>query len=246
MKVLVIPDTHSEPGVSGERFDWIGNAILSERPDVVVHLGDHWDYRSIGKYDKGKLSGEGARYGEEREKGWEDFKRITDPVRRAKKRLPRLIFCEGNHEHRETKYAADTPELSDVLRGSTRLLVEDLGWEWHPFLRWVTVGGVNFSHYFVSGKMGNPCSSPAVALNRHGASLVYGHGHTRTIAYTNSTVAGERFALEAGVFCQHAMSYAGPQVHEIWWRGLHILHDVHDGSADVEPIEWKRVVSRWS
>ena len=40
---LVIPDTQAKVGAPTKHLEWIGRYILDRRPDVVVHLGDHWE-----------------------------------------------------------------------------------------------------------------------------------------------------------------------------------------------------------
>ena len=50
-KHLVIPDTQIKPGVPTNFLAWIGQYIVEKRPDVVVHLGDHWDMPSLSSYD---------------------------------------------------------------------------------------------------------------------------------------------------------------------------------------------------
>ena len=42
-RIVVIPDTQVRPGDPTDHFDWIGAAIKDYEPDIVVHLGDHWD-----------------------------------------------------------------------------------------------------------------------------------------------------------------------------------------------------------
>jgi hypothetical protein len=46
-RVAVIPDTQVRPGVQLDHLDWAAEALLYYRPDVVVHLGDHWDMGSL-------------------------------------------------------------------------------------------------------------------------------------------------------------------------------------------------------
>lgn len=61
---FVIPDTQVKKGVPIDHMAWIGAAIRDYKPDVVVHLGDHWDFPSLSRYDaKGSLASEGARRG---------------------------------------------------------------------------------------------------------------------------------------------------------------------------------------
>lgn len=248
-KLLTIPDPHSQPGVDGARFDWLGNAILAERPDVVVHLGDHWDFASLGGYDDGTLHGEGQRYAEELEKGWEDLKRITDPIRNAKKRLPQMVLLTGNHEARPDKYVTKNPKLEGTMGNRDWIkLAEDLGWTVLPFLEIVRFGGVAFSHYFTSGKMGRASSSPNVALNGKsgfGDACVYGHGHVLDAGFKH-TNDGTKTALEAGCYFEQHMGYASTQDQARWWRGLHLLHNVKGGCYDHEAIRMERVKERWA
>src|SRR6056297_2298896 len=59
---MVIPDTQVKPGDSTEHLGWAGKYAVATKPDVIVHIGDHWDMPSLSSYDKGKKSFEGRRY----------------------------------------------------------------------------------------------------------------------------------------------------------------------------------------
>ena len=59
---LVIGDAHAKPGVSNDRFEWLGKLVIRVRPDVVINMGDWADMASLCLYDKGKRSYEGRRY----------------------------------------------------------------------------------------------------------------------------------------------------------------------------------------
>ena len=59
MKKLIIPDTQVKPGVPTDHMEWIGKYILDQKPDCVIHLGDHYDMHSLSSYDQGKKAGEG-------------------------------------------------------------------------------------------------------------------------------------------------------------------------------------------
>ena len=59
---LVIPDTQVKPGVPTDNLRWFGLYAAEKMPDVIVHLGDHWDMPSLSSYDKGKRAMEGRRY----------------------------------------------------------------------------------------------------------------------------------------------------------------------------------------
>src|SRR6187431_2812527 len=59
---MVIPDVQSKPGVQNDHLTWIGAYAVEKKPDVIVCIGDFWDFPSLSSYDKGKLSFEGRRY----------------------------------------------------------------------------------------------------------------------------------------------------------------------------------------
>jgi len=42
MKHFIIPDTQVKPDVPINHLEAAGNYIIEKQPDVIVHLGDHW------------------------------------------------------------------------------------------------------------------------------------------------------------------------------------------------------------
>ena len=55
-KILVIADTQCKPQHNLDYMRAIGNYIAAKRPDVLVHIGDHYDFESLSSYDKGKAN----------------------------------------------------------------------------------------------------------------------------------------------------------------------------------------------
>ena len=106
-KILVIPDTQCKPNISIDYCNWIGEYIVEKEPDIVVHLGDHFDMPSLSVYDKGKLAAEGRRIKDDVDAGISGMEAILSPLlslqskqKRNKQKVysPRLVFCLGNHE----------------------------------------------------------------------------------------------------------------------------------------------------
>ena len=62
MRHLIIPDTQCKPNNSFDHLAWAGEYAVKIKPDVIVHLGDHWDMPSLSVYDIGKKSFEGRTY----------------------------------------------------------------------------------------------------------------------------------------------------------------------------------------
>ena len=62
MKHMVIPDTQVKPDSPTEHLRWAGQYAVEKKPDVIIHIGDHFDMPSLSTYDVGKKSFEGRRY----------------------------------------------------------------------------------------------------------------------------------------------------------------------------------------
>ena len=47
MKHMIIPDTQVKSGGKVDHLRWAGHYAADKKPDVIVHLGDHWDMPSL-------------------------------------------------------------------------------------------------------------------------------------------------------------------------------------------------------
>src|SRR5690606_37688479 len=112
---LVIPDPHAHPDIPNDRADWIGRLILDVRPDVVVNLGDMWDFPSLSSYERGRKSFWGRAYKKDLEAGLDFDARLWAPIREAKRRHPFKVFIEGNHENRLKRLLDVQPELDGTV-----------------------------------------------------------------------------------------------------------------------------------
>ena len=233
MKVLVIPDTQVRPGVQTDHLSWIGQYAADKRPDVIVHLGDHWDMPSLSVYDKrGGKAMEGRRYARDVEAGNDAWAELDGPmVGRGWK--PRKILLRGNHEQRIERAIEANPTELDGCIGYGDL--ESPGWEVHDFLAPVWVGGVCFSHYFYNQNTGRPLGSAVpTRLKTIGHSFVMGHqqGLHQGI---RETLQGRQRGLVAGSCYLHSEAYRGPQASNEW-RGVLMLHEVKDGDYDLMEV----------
>src|SRR5690606_5531876 len=111
-------------GLTYEHLTAAGNYILAKRPEVIVHLGDHWDMASLSEYDKGKKCFEGRRYKADIEAGHEAMKALLTPIEAYNKRQknnkkpqyrPRMVFCLGNHEQRIYRAVERDPVLEGTI-----------------------------------------------------------------------------------------------------------------------------------
>ena len=231
-KILVIPDTHCEPGDRCERAKWIGRLAAQEEPSHIVHLGDLADMGSMSSYEAFKSSG----YLDDC-KTSELFLRLLSESAGDAWGRARTVFLEGNHEARTRKFVKDHPELDGTLDladlGVYRYFDKVLEWNGGPDV-WEHAG-IMFAHY-IQNRMGR-----AIGGVNHGRSLllqcmqsvVVGHSHT--LHYNSIPLPSNKHihALVAGCCFEQDHAYAG-QNNKRYWRGVAMLHDVKDGEYDLE------------
>lgn len=253
MKIIMIPDTQVKQDVPLGHLSALGNYITDKRPDVVVHIGDHFDMPSLGTHNsKGHIVYEGARMLSDLEAGWEGMDTLLSPLntlntqRKKNKKLgykPRMIFCYGNHENRRDRLMSQEPFLRGALPDYN---LERYGWEVHPFLSPVRVEGVNFCHYAQGGAMGRPISrAHLIAVKKHESWIV---GHQQTFDYYISPhvkTDGSRVqCIIAGAFYQHEEDYMQIQGNQ-HWRGALMLTEVRNGSFDVVTLSTDYLLRNW-
>lgn len=240
-KLLLIPDTQVKPGVDISHLTALGEWIVKERPDAIVHIGDHWDMPSLSSYDRGTAKAEGRRVLQDIDAGNHAMHELLNPLRRLqesqrnnRKRVysPEMHFFLGNHEQRMERYTNSNPEVQGVI-GYDNLDLSS--WTVHPFLQPHTLGGVEFSHYFYNPNSGKPFGGSAeYRLGKIKRSFV--QGHEQGLKYHIEPVGDRRIhGLVAGSFYSHDEEYKGPQGNN-HWRGFCVLHNVHDGEYDLEIV----------
>ena len=242
-KHLVISDTQVKPESRMEHLEWCGKYIVDKQPDVVVHLGDHWDMPSLFAYDEGaskvKRAFEQRSYAADVAAGVAGMQRLLQPLRAYQqwtveahkpRYTPELHFITGNHEDRVTRAIGAEPMLRETL-SLEDFKLKELGWIVHPFLEVVVLDGVAYSHYFVSGQMGRPVTSARALLTKHHMSCVAGHQQGRDIAYSKRADGTLMTAIITGSFYLDDQDYLNPQTNQ-HWRGLYVLHEVQDGRFD--------------
>lgn len=243
MRHFVIPDTQVKPDSNTEHLTWAGKYAVSLKPEVIIHLGDHWDFPSLSSYDKGKKSFEGRRYQQDVEAGKKAMEAFLAPIREEQARQrtnkhkvwrPKLVFLLGNHENRITRAVNDSPELEGLMSFED-LGLKKMGWEVVPFLEVKMINGIAYSHYFTSGVMGRPVSSAKLMLTKKMVSCVMGHVQDRDIAYARRADGVSVTGLFAGIFYQEDQDYLSPQTNQSW-RGIWVFNEVNDGSFDELPI----------
>ena len=226
--ILVIADTQCKSEESLEYMKWIGKYIASKKPDILVHIGDHFDLPSLSSYDKGKSSSEGRRLYKDIEAGNIGFEYLNQYIDSVPNYTPRKVFCLGNHEHRLDRYVDDNPELVGTL-GTDKLPFAKYGWEVHPFLKPVEINGIFFVHYLANPMNGRPYGGNAMSiLKTVGRSFVVGHKQTLDSAIRPTIDGKLQLGIVNGACYPFDEGYKGFQGNN-HFRGITILTEVEDG-----------------
>lgn len=245
MNILVIPDIQAAPGKPVKHLEWAWNYIDECSPDVIVQLGDLWDFPSLSSYDEGKYCMADRRVLADYEAGKKAEDALVGPKR---PKNTRLVFLEGNHEERVTRHLRANPKLQGLIP-CPKEYMRSVGWEVHDFLKPVTIAGVTFCHFFpvtgtgttTANAQRNGASSAAIQLRALGRSSVAGHKQGFDQAMKIDPVTGRRVrAIIAGSCYTHNESYM-PGEFQKYWRGILMLRNVHSGDFDLEEISLDRL-----
>ena len=211
-----------------DHLEAAGNYIVAHKPDVIIHLGDHWDMHLLSEYDRGKMAAEGADYQADIDAGNKGMDALMRPLRRAKNYSPRKVFLIGNHEERILRHINANPILRNTI-GYDDFNLKDHGWSVHQFHAPVPIDGVTYAHYFYNPNTGKAYSGHADnMLTKIGYTFTMGHQQGKKIAERSLGNGKTQRALVVGSFYQHDEEYRGPQANR-HWRGGVMKHQVKDG-----------------
>ena len=234
---MCVFDTQVKPGIDLSYLSDIGHYLVDKKPDIVVHIGDHWDMPSLSSYDVGKKAFEGRRYKADIEAGNAGMDALLGPMREfnaqqrrngKKQYRPQMEFHLGNHEQRIIRAVNDDPKLDGTI-GYEDLALDD--WNVNDFLAVNVIEGIAFSHYFTTGQMGRPATTASAILNKKHMSCVAGHQQGRQVATAYKADGSPITAIICGSSYPHDEGYLGAQGNK-HWRGIAMLHEVKDGSFD--------------
>lgn len=210
IKFVAFGDSHGDM-VDMEAADALRQFIADYRPDVRVHLGDAYDFRSLRR-GVGNDAEAAESLKDDLEQG-EWFMKLTRPN----------VYLWGNHEAR----------LESLIHGSGSALVRDYCTDikerinrtakkvgaktilpYHAEQGVWRLGQVAFIHGYAHGL--NATAEQGRHYADRGGALI--HGHTHTLSQVNLTKAEGGAAFSAGCLCQkEAMAYAAHRLATSRW-----------------------------
>jgi len=249
---LVIGDAHSiADDPDQERFDILGDFIVTHRPDNIVQIGDFMTYDSISAHNASKrLSMEGQRLKKELQSGQQAYDLMmshidlhNEGLRKNKKALykPNMFYLLGNHEDRAARYVEENPEMKGLVYFNNYFNPEDDGWVIVPYREHCEINGVLFTHIPMNGA-NQPLSSVHLGrkvLEGYACSIVYGHTHyfaCETEGVKTTDGYKKITSLNVGCYFDHKPEYARTSKGiRRWWSGLvKITHLNNEGDFDFQ------------
>ena len=243
---------HTDPDVSNERFDWLGEFLYDLKPDYVVDLGDGADMKSLNSYDTRYPQ---AIVSQSYERDIEHYNEAMDRMRRKfkhhKRKRPAYFGFEGSHENRIKKAIAVDPRLEGDKYGVSFGHLQTKYWfdEYHEYENSAPsiadYDGVSYAHYFSSGNFGTATSGTHHAytlLQNRNYSSTCGHSHKRSLYFKDSAHPKPILGLVAGCYKGREESWAG-QANSEWWKGVVIKREIDNGVYEPEFVSMNRLES---
>lgn len=234
---FIIPDTQVAKGHPVAHLRWIGEAIKEYQPDVVIHLGDHWDMPACSSWSPvGSKTKEGSRIYDDIEAGNLALDILEEHMKGFTPK--RKIILRGNHEDRLTRVIENDPKLEGVV-GHHLFNDKDHGWEIVPYFngspKAIEVHGVTYAHYFANPNTGKPIAGTIQnRLNKIGTSFVQGHQQGLMQGNVQYATGMTRHGIVAGSCYLHDEPYKG--MANTHWRGVMVLNEVVDGQFCEMPL----------
>ena len=222
---LIIPDSHSMPGIANDRFEWLGKFIFALKPDVVIDIGDSADMPSLCSYDHGKAGFDSNRYIDDIAAYHDAMEKLWHPFKKNKKKLPRRVKVRGNHEDRITRAVS----FSGIMSGTFSMDdLQEHNWndEVNEYLYAIEIDGIKYCHVCPSPIMGRPLSSVTLAraiIKQEHCSYTVGHVHTRDFHEERGIQASV-----VGCYFDNIHEFAGPS-NVNYWRGILVKEEVCNG-----------------
>lgn len=176
-KVLFFTDAHNMPGMSLDRFVWLGSLIDDTAPDILLDGGDFDDFQSLCSHEgnetyKGKLKPSLAR-------DLEASALARKTLASSHSHKCRKIATLGNHEHRLWNYENANPEMYGITTNIYTDILKATGWKYSMYGAYVEIDGVRFTHIPFNG-MGKPVGGDNAVkqvAEKSTQDTVFGHVH---------------------------------------------------------------------
>jgi predicted phosphodiesterase len=228
---LVLPDIHI-PDEDKQSIAAVENLMRDYRFDGCIYLGDILSFDCISSHNIGNLRAvEGTRILADYDKAAALLDRHAAILRKKNKNC-KIIFIEGNHEHRITRYIDAHPQMEGMVEVPIALELKRRGIVWVPY--WsegevYKVGAATFIH----GRYVNNGHAKKHVTN-YGCSVFYGHTHSIDSYSLPRYEPGSHIGQSLGCLCLPQKYMRGAP--DKWHQAIALFQFGADGNFDYHGI----------
>lgn len=219
-KVVCLPDCHI-PYHDKKAWELFLKACRVVKPDVLVIIGDLIDFLSVSSHSKSPS--DNTNFQTELNAGLAALDELEALG------VPRVIYNEGNHCTRITRYVADkAPELYGMMDVKDLLKIDERkGWEWYPYGDFARIGELSTVHDV--GYCG--INSARASLNAFQNNLVFGHSHRASVVYGGTVEGKTHVCMNIGHLLDYEqVSYRNRHTaKKDWQQGIGMIYQSEDG-----------------
>ena len=227
---VVASDIHY-PYQDAAGYELFVKVVTDLQPNILVLLGDIMDCYAVSAHDKDANRGTPAAFKEELVYARTKLGELRD-------RLPntRIIYKEGNHETRLSRYISKNAAVLSNIAALTLpelLSLNELKIEWIPNDGRLRIGKMWHIH---GNEIGGSGMSPArLKYTRMQCNFIFGHHHQRDKFRPRAYDGSQHGAYANPCLCDLEPEYAH-HTHN-WSLGFTIIDHDTDGTFQVEEIE---------
>ena len=220
LRYLILSDLHI-PNHDQRSLAAVEKFMASRKRDGLVYIGDVGNFDVISSHNLGKLRlVEGERLRAE-------YKAIDEVITRHERIMrkndpnARIVWLEGNHCYRVTRYLDAHPELEGLLEIPTILKLKERNIEWIPSWsegKTLKLGKLKLHHGFYA------CDHAAKKmLQNFGMNICFGHTHTVQEYYSHNVDYNQaKVGVSIGCLCNRPKYLNGPSR----WQQAFMIVDV--------------------
>lgn len=208
---VVINDAHY-PYQMKSCIKLVRQFIRDVQPKRVHLLGDIVDFYAISRFDRDPNRRETLQDEIDGASGFCEDVREDAPD-------AELIYSEGNHENRLTRYLhSKAPELASLrsLKFPALMRFDELGIKYHEATKPYKIGHLLFTHGEIVRKHSGMTASAHV--DKYGCSVIHGHTH-RLGSYYRTNMTDTHGGWESGCLCAPPHYMNSPN----WQRGFSVV-----------------------
>jgi hypothetical protein len=251
-RVLAIGDAHDTPGLSKDRFRWIGRHAAETRPDWIVSIGDFLTLDSLNSHIPNEnLQGRAKpAYLADIASGKEALTCLENEIAKPAGYRPKKHITFGNHERRVYLFEDSAPEVSGMMQHELESIFDGFGWGRTPYGAYFFLGGVGFTHAAINrlNKTYGGKNAEITIANDAVFDHVVGHSHVKR-EHRAAKLGPSQHVTVVNLGCAlpwgHVESYMYHGALTGWWWGVRELVIAGGHITDISDVSMMELERRY-